>query len=190
MRLRREQGSRTEPDDEHLLAALATDPSSAIGELYDRYSRLVYGVAVAVLSDPQEAEDLTQEVFLGLIQRCEYDRERGSLAAYLTTMVRSRGIDRLRTRGRVLRLLTRWHEEPSRETVTHDEAVTAENVEAVRSALADLPSAQRDVLELGYYKGLSQSQIAARLGMPLGTVKTRQRQALFTLRRVLGDRID
>ena len=88
------------PSDDELLGALATDPQWALGGLYDRYARLVYGLARAVLSSTEEAEDVTQEVFLGLCHRWQYDSARGSLAAFLVTMARSRALDKLRARGR------------------------------------------------------------------------------------------
>src|SRR5438093_1109682 len=95
--------------DAELLAALESDDGSALGALYDRHAGLVYGVAVAVLQCPQEAEDLTQEVFVTLSGDHAYDPGRGQLAGFLVAMTRSRAIDRLRSRGRHLRLLKRWH---------------------------------------------------------------------------------
>jgi RNA polymerase sigma-70 factor, ECF subfamily len=119
-----------------------------------------------------------------------YDPARGSVTAFLTTMTRSRAIDRLRRRGRSVRLLKTWHEAtpaaPS--PVSPFERLSmAQCAERVRAALAELPEAERQVLELAYYKGLSQAEIAADLDAPLGTVKSRSRRALMALKRTLED---
>jgi RNA polymerase sigma-70 factor (ECF subfamily) len=119
-----------------------------------------------------------------------YDPNRGSVSAFLTTMTRSRAIDRLRRRGRSVRLLKTWHEAtpvaPS--PTTPFERVSLQRcAERVRGALAELPEAERQVLELAYFKGLSQAEIAADLDAPLGTVKSRSRRALMTLKRALED---
>jgi RNA polymerase sigma-70 factor, ECF subfamily len=180
------------PTDDELLGALATDPQWAIGGLYDRYARLVYGLARAVLSSTQEAEDVTQEVFLGLCHRWQYDPARGSLAAFLVTMARSRSLDRLRSRGRKLRILKQWGHRLIPSSSLGDpteEAWLAEMSHSVRTALAGLPDNQRQVLELAYYQGLSQTEIASQLETPLGTVKSWARRGLFSLRHALQDHL-
>jgi RNA polymerase sigma-70 factor (ECF subfamily) len=172
-----------------LLSAAAGDPS-ALGLLYDRYGKLVYGLALAILGSRQEAEDLTQEVFLTVYEHTAYDPGRGSVGAFLTTMTRSRAIDRLRRRGRSVRLLRTWHEAtpPAPAPFTPLERVSMQQCsERVRAALGALPDAERQVLELAYYKGLSQAEIAADLDTPLGTVKSRSRRALMALKEALGD---
>ena len=172
-----------------MLSAAARDPS-ALGELYDRYGKLVYGLALAILGSRQEAEDLTQEVFLTVYEQTGYDPARGSVGAFLTTMTRSRAIDRLRRRGRSVRLLRTWHEAtpPARGPFTPLERVSMQQcADRVRAALSALPDAEREVLELAYYKGLSQAEIAADLDTPLGTVKSRSRRALIALKQTLGD---
>ncbi len=175
--------------DAELLRALETDPVAALGALYDRYARLVYGLALAVLSSPPEAEDVTQEVFLALGTRRAYDPGRGSLSAFLTTVTRSRAIDRLRRAGRRLRLLESWHE--AAPVAVGDDPVERldldERGRRVRAALAGLPERQRQVLELAYYRDLTQSQIAVELEAPLGTVKSWARQGLMGLRRNLRE---
>src|SRR5262245_9832228 len=142
--------------DEELLRALADDPS-ALGPLYDRHGRLVYGLAVAILRDQQEAEDLTQEVFLMLCSSTTYDVSRGSVGAFLTTLVRSRAIDRLRRRSRSVRLLhAQWKSAPAPELpATPQDRVSAAQCSArVRDALAKLPEAERRAIEMAYYQGL------------------------------------
>jgi RNA polymerase sigma-70 factor (ECF subfamily) len=167
---------------------VAADPS-AVAQLYGRYARLVHGVALAILGSREEAEDLTQEVFLTLCSPTAYDPNRGSVGAFLTTMTRSRAIDRLRCRIRSARLLKTWHETP----FAHAPAMPCDDVsmqraeERVRAALAGLPHALREVLEMAYYRGLSQQEIAAELDLPLGTVKSRSRRALLDLGHALED---
>src|SRR5262245_40711215 len=119
-----------------------------------------------------------------------FDPGRGTVSAFLTTMTRSRAIDRLRRRGRSVRLLKTWHEATPMAPAppTPFESLSVERcAERVRGALAELPEAEREVLELAYFKGLSQAEIAADLDTPLGTVKSRSRRALMTLKRALQD---
>jgi RNA polymerase sigma-70 factor (ECF subfamily) len=173
--------------DEQLLEAVAADPS-ALAALYGRYAKLVYRRALAILRCREEAQDLTHEVFLSVCEPTAYDRDRGSVGAFLTTMTRSRAIDRLRRRGRSARLLRTWHEAapatPAPRT-PFEHVSMRRSVERVRALLAELPGTQRQVLEMAYYDGLSQREIAADLGTPLGTVKSLSRRALQKLERAL-----
>jgi RNA polymerase sigma-70 factor (ECF subfamily) len=170
--------------DEQLLGVVASDPS-AVAVLYERYAKLVYGRALAILGCREEALDLTQEIFVFLCGPTAYDRDRGTVAAFLTTMTRSRAIDRLRRRVRSERLLRTWHAagpmSPSPRT-PFEQVSMRRAAERVRALLGELPSAQRRVLEMAYYEGLSQREIAVDLGTPLGTVKSLSRRALMTLR--------
>lgn len=175
--------------DAELLAELAVDRSNAMGALYDRYAGLVYGLALRVLATPSEAEDLTQEIFLTLCTRCDYDPARGPLGAYLATLTRSRAIDKIRGRTRKARLLDTLGDAVADEdpvATPLDELSVAECSARVRAALADLPETQRRVLEMAYYRDLSQSEIAAELDAPLGTVKSWARKGLFRLRESLA----
>jgi RNA polymerase sigma-70 factor (ECF subfamily) len=183
-----------EPDspcaDARLLEAVAADPS-ALAPLYDRYGKLVYGLALAILRSREEAEDLTHEVFVSV---CDpsldgYDRRRGSVGGFLMARTRWRAIDRLRQRCRAARLLQAWRdaEPPAPASQTPVELISLGRLaERVREGLAQLPENQRQVLELAYYGGLSQSEIAADLATPLGTVKSLSRRALLTLERDLA----
>ena len=176
--------------DAELLAALESDDGSALGTLYDRHAGLVYGVAVAILQSPQEAEDLTQEVFVTLSGDHAYDPGRGQLAGFLVAMTRSRAIDRLRSRGRHLRLLKRWHTTApalALPATPPQQVSTKECAERVRAALTQLSDREREVLELSYWKGLTQAEIADQLGAPLGTVKSWARRGLLSLRDSLQD---
>ncbi|HEY2388714.1 MAG TPA: sigma-70 family RNA polymerase sigma factor [Candidatus Binatia bacterium] len=175
--------------DAELLAALAVDRTRALGVLYDRHAGLVYGLAMKILGNQAEAEDLTQEIFLSLCGKCDYDPARGTLTAFLVTLTRSRAIDRIRSRGRKARLIDTLGEEPITDEPPPsplEQLSLAESSERVRTALAALPEAQRRVLELSYYRGLSQTEIAAELDTPLGTVKSWARRGLFTLRESLA----
>ena len=174
--------------DAELCLALKAGEQAALGLLYDRYATLVYRLALRVLTNPQEAEDLTQEIFLILWKGCSYQPSRGSLSSFLTTLTRSRAIDRLRSRGSSLKFLQRWSQtmitEPSPLTPL-ELASLSQRSEYVQTALAQLPEKQRRVLELAYYDGLSQSEIAHQLATPLGTVKSWSRQGLLSLRKHL-----
>jgi RNA polymerase sigma-70 factor (ECF subfamily) len=175
--------------DEDLLHRLAEDPS-ALGPLYDRHAKLVYGLALAILGQPADAEDLTQEVFVMLCRGHSYDPARGSVGAYLNTLTRSRAIDRLRHRGRTVRVLQEVHRAvpvTAAPAGPHERVSVAQSAERVRAALANLPANERRALEMAYYRGLSQSEIAEELGTPLGTVKSWCRRGLQSLQTALSD---
>lgn len=176
--------------DHGLLTALAEGQVTALGVLYDRYARLVYSLAYKILENSEEAEDITQDVFLTLWRRNTYDPKRGSLSSFLTTMTRSRSIDKLRSKGARLRVLQRLQGMVRTETnalTPLEQASVGERSQIIRRALAQLSETERQVLEIAYYEGLSQSEIAKRLNIPLGTVKTRSRQGLLKLRQTLQD---
>ncbi|MBW4515183.1 MAG: sigma-70 family RNA polymerase sigma factor [Timaviella obliquedivisa GSE-PSE-MK23-08B] len=179
------------PSDLDLLIALGEGQVNALGSLYDRYSRLVYGLAYKILGNSEEAEDITQEVFLTLWRRDAYNPNRGSLSSFLTTMTRSRSIDKLRSRGTKLRFIQRWQGIVKNETVVTplEQASMGERSQLVRDAMSQLPESERLILEIAYYEGLSQSEIAKRLNIPLGTVKTRSRQGLLKLRQTLQHQV-
>jgi RNA polymerase sigma-70 factor, ECF subfamily len=179
------------PSDLDLLFALREGQVNALGSLYDRYSKLVYGLAYKILGNSEEAEDITQEVFLTLWRRDAYNPSRGSLSSFLMTMTRSRSIDKLRARGTKFRFIQRWQGVVKSETSVSplDQAALGERSHLVRSALSELPESERLILEIAYYEGLSQSEIAKRLNIPLGTVKTRSRQGLLKLRQTLQGQV-
>jgi len=187
-----DEAPAADPPDEVLLRALATDPA-ALGPLYDRYAGLVFGLARAVLQSQEEAEDLTQEVFVMLCRDTTFDPGRGSLGAFLTTLTRSRAIDRLRKRGRRLRILRdSWKNAPAPERPAGpaDRTATREYTERVRTAVTGLPPNERRALEMVYYEGLTQAEIATTLDAPLGTVKSWCRRGLLALREALGDLVE
>ena len=152
-----------------------------MAELYDRYSAIVYAVALRVLGDTMAAEDVLQEVFLQLWRNpTAFDAARGSLGAWLAVIARNRAIDVLRKRKPETDI------EDIVVSVAPDLASEADRsraAEKVRGALGAMPSAQRSALEMAYFQGLSHSEIADKTGEPLGTIKTRIRAGLTMLRK-------
>jgi RNA polymerase sigma-70 factor, ECF subfamily len=172
--------------DLEIFIAIQAQQVKALDVLYDRYSKLVYSTAVQLLNSVEEAEEVTQETFLRLWQRSGiYQPQRGSLSGFLITVTRSRSLDRLRARSARQQKLQRIQTfsdgvspyDPPLEFVT-----VQERSNMVREALKQLSPDDRQILETAYYEGLSQSEIAQRDGIPLGTVKSRARQALKKLR--------
>ena len=167
--------------------------SQALQILYERYSSLVYRLAFRVLGNSQEAEDLTQDIFLTLWRSRNYDPNRGSLGSYLTTLTRSRAIDKLRSRGTQTKFLQRWSQLMVTESSSpspFEAASLSQRSEQLKAAIAQLPASQRQVLEMAYFEGMSQSEIAKQLETPLGTVKSWCRQGLLNLRKNLQNFID
>jgi RNA polymerase sigma-70 factor, ECF subfamily len=175
--------------DSDLITTLKTGNSAALGEVYDRYGDAMYGFALRMLTQPQEAEDLIQEIFLNLSVNCTYQTSRGSLKTYLMLLVHSRSLDRLRSRKSHANKQQRLqHHEPTHTADTPFEtAATGELAHRVQAALAELPDNQRQALKLAYYEGLTQVEIADRLQVPVGTVKSWFRLSFEKLRRKLGD---
>lgn len=177
--------------DQSALARIARGDQAAFAELYDRHARLVYSLALRILQDRADAEDIVQEVFAQVwAQAARYDASRGAVAAWMLTLTRSRAIDKLRAKRARPEAAT---EADAAERVmdfasTQDlELLSAEQVTRLQRALKELPHAQRTALELAYYEGLTHVEVAARLGEPLGTVKTRIRQAVIRLREALAE---
>jgi RNA polymerase sigma-70 factor (ECF subfamily) len=172
--------------DRQEMERLAAGDGSAIGGLYDRHGASVYSLASRILSNRADAEDVVQEVFAqAWTDARRYDPERGAVATWLLVMTRSRAIDRLRSRQTAVD--ARGSELDPRDPHPGQEVdvITAEQVERVKKVLGELPVSQRTAIELAYYEGLSQAEIAARLQEPLGTVKTRVRTGLLKLRAAL-----
>jgi len=168
-----------------LVAALGRREEGALTELYDRYGRTVYALALRILRDPGMAEEISLDAFWQVWQQIDrFNAERGSLSNWLFTIARSRAIDRLRSRIAAKR--TSSDPGTSHSSPAPEEAVElAERRQLVRAAMTKLSPEQRNALELAYFEGLSHSEIAERLDQPLGTVKTRIRQAMLLLRRDL-----
>lgn len=182
----------TDHEDMPVVEAMRSGDLTALGTLYNRYGEPVYRLSLRILKNPQEAEDLTQEVFLAFWRSTGYDPQRGTVLVYLLTMTRSRAINRLRQAKSRLRLVERWtHQRPtSAPDMPMENASLKELSHRVGEALQTLPANQRQVLELAHYDGLSQSEISEQLQIPLGTVKTRSRQGLLKLRQLLKDLVE
>jgi len=181
----------TANDDALLITRVAQGDRAAFGALYDRFSTPLYSLALKMLSNEAEAQDLLQEVFLSLWQKAPLFRaERGSAFTWMVSQVRNRAIDRIRSRRRRGEILDAHA--PEFEPSGSATASSAENAEAgerareVRSALAQLTEEQRQVLRLAYFEGLTQAEIAAKLAEPLGTIKARASRGLARLRSILG----
>ena len=177
-------------DDLSLLERMAVGEERALGELYDRHGRALYALARAIAGETADAEEVVVEAFgQAWRQAASYDARRGSVSGWLATITRTRALDLVRARGRRSKALERLGRlaGASQEAEGPDRA--AERDEAgrlVAQALAELPEPQRRAIELAYFGGLSQSEIAAELGEPLGTVKTRIRAGMDKLRNLLG----
>jgi RNA polymerase sigma-70 factor, ECF subfamily len=178
--------------DQEMIARIGRRDQGAFSALYDRLSGPLYSLAMKMLGDPAEAQDALQEVFLQIWSRAgTYDPEQSSVFSWTVLLTRSRVIDRLRARGRRSRVVVASTEDAptaADASTVESAADTAEkNDEAarVRYVLNNLPSEQREAIELAFFEHLSHHEIAARLGQPLGTVKARIRRGLLKLRQRL-----
>jgi len=174
-----------------LIRRIVGRDQTAVAELYDRHSRLVYSIILRILRSPSDAEDVLQEVFVRVWTRADtYDAPLGSPVAWLLRIARNRAIDRLRAKRSRADV-----DGPTGETHELDNAAVAGRADnpamyaegaaaatAVRTALASLPAAQRELIEAAFFDGYTHQELAARFGVPLGTVKTRIRTGLAAMR--------
>lgn len=174
-------------DELTIMARLATGEKSAIGDLYDLYVRQVYALAYRILGEAAAAEDVTQEVFLKVWRNAvRFDPERGSPATWILHIAYTTAVDLARTRRRAAP--SRLDDPPEEPDLTADTAGDAELTvmgAQVRCALMRLPAEQRQAVEMSYFEGKTQQEIARQLSIPLGTVKSRLRLGLEALRQVL-----
>lgn len=172
------------PSDVSLITAMRSADQSAMAALYDRYSSIVYAVALRVLQDTGAAEDVLQDIFMQLWRNPGlFDASRGNMAAWLAVIARHRAIDALRRRrpeNDIADIVV------SVETDFAGEADRSRAMDRVRGALQTMPVPQRSALEMAYFEGLTHNEIAEKTGEPLGTIKTRIRTGLLSLRRVLA----
>lgn len=171
--------------EELLVSRIARADATAFEILYDSYSGLVYSLALGMLRDPQAAQDVTQDVFLGIWRGAsEFDPRRGRVRAWVLALAHHKTVDAMRRQRRRAT-------EPLSESAVHFTDIVAEVMQRIDSgrvqeALMALSREQREALVLAYYGGYTQQEIAARVGAPLGTVKTRMRDGLHRLRGTLG----
>ena len=175
------------PPDEELIARVRWHEEPALATIYDRYSRLIYTIALRIVGDRESAEEVMQDVVQAVWQSAGSFQPSGNFSAWLIGIARHRAIDATRSRR---------HRARAREELLDDERVAGGSAgdggadvlmlrAVVRAALAELPASQRQAIELGYYGGLTHTEIAAQLGEPVGTVKSRMRMGLIKLRELL-----
>jgi RNA polymerase sigma-70 factor (ECF subfamily) len=185
MAVRREKAERLA--DEELMPLIGAKDPEAFAVFYDRHGGVAYSLAYRIVGEPGAAEDVTQEAFISVWRSgARYDRARGSVRSWMLSIVRNRAIDALRAGAGKAPKLTfddeAVLEQRPAEELTEEEAIARETASEVRGALGHLPGDQSKVIELAYYGGFSQSEIAAMLGVPLGTVKGRMRLGLEKIR--------
>ena len=181
------------PTDAELLEAMSRGDRDALSALYGRFASHLLALTIRVLHNPADAEEVLQEVFLHAWRRAgQYDSARSSVSTWLVLIARSRAIDRLRNRQVKERTATAMQQENSREHTSPQgvgNVLELERRKRVREEMRGLPPEQRQVLELAFYGGLTQSEIAQSTGIPLGTVKTRTLLAMKKLRKALAAEI-
>jgi RNA polymerase sigma factor (sigma-70 family) len=173
--------------DEALVLLAARSEETALAELYDRYGRTAYGLALRIVRDQALAEDAVQEAFLTLWRTASrFVPERGKASTWILTLVHRRAVDTVRREQRRRSESLDRAPEPAGDGVEEDAWLRLQR-ERVQSALRSLPDPQREAIELAYYGGFSQSELAERLGQPLGTIKSRMFAGLAQLRVLLGE---
>ncbi len=187
--------SKRDGEDAALFQRIASGEEMALSELYDRYAGLLYGFAVKMLKSVEDSQDIIQEVFLQVWNKAaSYQSSKGSVYTWLVTMTRNRVIDRIRSKG--FKRLSMNFDISSlslaadpRSSDPHTKTVAAEYRQLVAGALGRLQESEQQVLALAYYEGYSQSEIAEKLSIPLGTVKSRMRKGMISMRSWLEGKI-
>jgi RNA polymerase sigma-70 factor (ECF subfamily) len=187
-RSQRAPASAADDADQDVLRRVAAGQLDALEDLYDRYRMMAYSIALRITSDGALAEDVVQDAFLGAWRNADrYVAGRGSVRTWLLSIVHHRAIDAVRRRRPTADLPDREDAPPSALTIPDvwPEVTARLDADAVKTALAALSEVQREALELAYFGGLTQQEIADRTGTPLGTIKSRMRLGLLAMRRVL-----
>ena len=180
--------ANTPTGDTLLLQRIAQGDSQALAELYDAHSRLLYTLILRIVRSASDAQDVLQETLLLVWRRAEqYDPTLGSPAAWLVRIARNRAIDRWRANGRhASRHSNDEHDTPSRGDAPDAVVAEGESVTIISAALERLPPEQSELIELAFFEGYTQAELAERCGLPLGTVKSRMRAGLSALRRLFN----
>jgi len=174
--------------DSSLIERIVEGDGTAVGLLYDRHAKALFPIAIRILRDRAEAEDILHDAFVSLVDRAnQFSEARGTVGAWLVTMIRNLSIDRMRRRDRrgTIDRTQLAHELPQYEASPASRTSHAQESERVRIAISTLPPAQRETLEKAFFEGLSYPEIAERENVPLGTIKSRAARALATLRALL-----
>lgn len=185
------QANCNQKSDAELFLLFQEGQKDVLAILYDRHAALVYGIALQLLKNTAEAEDLTQDIFLKLTNDSSYNPQRGSLRTFLAILTRCRALDRLRARTtyqRKLREQVQNEKERVNSAFPIEELSRLERSQEVNEALAQLSNKEQEVIKMAYYDGLSQSEISERLNIALGTIKSRSRRGLIKLRQALTNK--
>jgi RNA polymerase sigma-70 factor (ECF subfamily) len=180
------------PEEVELIRKIGQGDRASFAEFYEKFGGVIYSTAMRVLNDPRDAEDVAQEVFVMIWEKANmYDPTRGKPLTWAVTMTRNKSIDRLRSLQRRFRLRDELENEAAAADVTTDrvpldDVETQERGQILRSAVMKLSKEQREVIEMAYFSGLTQNEIADRLHEPLGTVKARIRRGMIKLRRLVA----
>lgn len=185
-------------DDEiELMKRIQQRDTEALEELYNLYKRLLFGMVISIVKKREEAEDLLQEIFIQIWSKADsFNPDRGNTYSWIVTVAHNKAIDRIRSKGyKAQKKQSVSIHEPlfSLEGDKHDPMETtifSDRAELVKKALDEIPEKQRNVIKIAYYRGLTQTEIADHLDIPLGTVKTRTRQGMIKLKRILGEYIN
>ncbi len=185
---------RSGESDQRLMERMARKDEAALEELYDSYGGILFSLALAIVRDRREAENVVQMTFLKVWRRAaSYDGSRAALGTWLAAIARNQAIDQLRKQSRGPQRVSidelRGPSEPTAAADVFQQTLNAQRREIVLNALETIPEEQREALLLAYFSGLSQSQVAEQLKQPLGTIKTRIRLGLEKLRESLKDRL-
>ena len=183
--------SRIEPTDEQLMARITARDEAALAALYKRHTPLLTTIVGRVLNQVSDVDDLLQEIFIEIWkQAARFDAEKGKALGWIVTLARRRAIDKVRRKQAYFRAAERLrHEsetqtEPALHQGADEDAIVSDRTRIVKQVLATLPEAQREALEFAYFRGMSQREIAAHTGIPLGTIKTRLELAVRKVRKV------
>lgn len=180
-------------EDAQLLRRIAAADQTALAGLYDRHSAILYSVAVKILQDEKEAEDVLQEVFVQIWEKAAtFDTTRGNALGWTATLARNKAIDRLRARQRRDRLMVHSQEEGQALEpldATENPLFARDQLSLIRAVVGSLPLEQQTAIKLAFFEGLTHEEIAARLTTPLGTIKARIRRGMLHLRAELEGRV-
>lgn len=179
--------------DRELISLLQEGKAEAIEALYNRYARLVYSIAFKILQNHSDAEELTQNIFMSLWEKRNYDPKRGSLKSFLGLLTRSRSIDLIRKRNTAQKLIEKWQKHIAQNSYINlslEELENDEKRKKILKALTLLPLEEKEVLMLNFFEGLSRNQIAKKLNLSRNTVKNRVRSAFVKLKRILFEEVN